>query len=349
MNFKELLTKTQTELLDLLPEVIKSYGYSAIITDYAQGYIKDSKAPTLVAHLDTINTHRSSYSYLYTKQPTAHKEIAPMAEDIIFSDKYILLSPEANSSLSCLGADDRVGVKTIIDILDRGLRPNILFTTNEEVGCKGSHAIEENGTFKELDQSPMFIQIDRGVHEGSWNEMVFYNYDYTSISSIYDFLKDHYTLARGSYTDVAVLGSYFNKPIVNLSASYKNEHQRNEFINLEAYASNLNSLYQFLEWIAKQDTSDWKYSEKSTVYNYTGNVYKYNTVSFYIQHIYTGAFIEGYRTVINYTKENPDTYDMVLDNLDLAYCYGYSFDTLEDLKKLLENDEDLINNIRIPN
>lgn len=264
MEFKELLTLTQNELMTLLTSKLSEASYSVSGGDYYLAGVNTlaPDSPCLVAHLDTINTHRSNH-YGYTwKKDTKKGGTTPTENDILVTDKYILLSPESNPDIACLGGDDRVGVKTILDILDAGLRPNILFTTNEEIGCVGSNQIIQNGDCYELADSAMFIQIDRGVHEGYWNEMVFYDYDHKAHPEIFNELSKYYTLANGSYTDVAVLGPHFNRPIVNLSASYMNEHTRDEFINLTAYRTNLTSLKSFLVWIGSQDTSGWNFVEK---------------------------------------------------------------------------------------
>lgn len=270
-NFITLLTQTQQEIKANLTKYIKSKGYTNIIdTEDAVAFISPKEnQPLLVAHLDTINSKRAGnssnttyYGYYGGVGGETEQEDTPQAEDILVTDKYILLSPEHNSDIYCLGADDRVGVKTILDMLDKGNIPHILFTTDEESGCIGSRALINDPSFDVLNEATMLIQVDRGVHEGKWNEMVFYSYDHNSVPSIYEELSKYYSLATGSYTDVAVLGPKYNKPIVNLSASYKNEHGTDEFINLEAYKNNTESLDKFIKWAEKQDTTSWVYTSK---------------------------------------------------------------------------------------
>mgnify|MGYP000939118766 CR=1 FL=1 len=264
-TFKELLTLTQNKLGDKLYDwLVNDYGYDVIDHGYIiQGISKNPNAPVLVAHLDTINTHRNASETTYSARlSTEVPQGAPKLSDIIFHNDIIMLHPLANSKVACLGADDRCGVKTILDILDMGFRPHILFTTDEEIGCQGSKKAVEEKLLEEFSEASMLIQVDRGVHEGYWNEMVFYNYDKDSIPEIYNELSKYYKLATGSYTDVATLGPYLNKPIVNLSASYMNEHKRTEFIYITAYENNLESLSKFLLWLDTQDTSSWKYTAK---------------------------------------------------------------------------------------
>lgn len=267
-NFIDVLTKTQSEMMEWLPEILSSYGYQVTVTEYMVKAISLLENQVcLVAHLDTINTKDygigfGKYGYMYTKTELTEKEKTPTVKDILVTEKYILLSPEHNENIDCLGADDRVGVKTILDILSMGLRPHILFTTDEEIGCVGSRKAVEENSLEELREASMLIQIDRGVHEDSWHEMVTYSFEPNSHPEIFEELGKTFTMATGSYTDVAILGSYLNKPIVNVSASYKNEHHTDEFINLEAYDYNTKGLIKFIKWAIQQDTSDWKYVAK---------------------------------------------------------------------------------------
>lgn len=280
-QFKELLTLTQDELGGKLVDwLLNDYNYDVIDHGYViQGISDTPNAPVLVAHLDTINTHRNANETTYSARLTTEEPVgAPKLSDIIFHNDIIMLHPLANSKVACLGADDRCGVKTILDILDMGFRPHILFTTDEEIGCQGSKKAVAEKLLEEFSEASMLIQVDRGVHEGYWNEMVFYNYDKDSIPEIYDELSKYYKLATGSNTDVATLGPYLNKPIVNLSASYMNEHKRTEFIHIPSYEKNLEGLSKFLLWLDTQDTSSWEYKAKpipKAVTTYSGNYGSY--------------------------------------------------------------------------
>ena len=285
-TFKELLTLTQNELGDMLVDwLLNEYNYNVIDHGYIiQGVSEQPNAPVLVAHLDTINTHRNNNETKYSARLSTEEPVgAPKLSDIIFHNDIIMLHPLSNPKLACLGADDRCGVKTILDILDMGFRPHILFTTDEEVGCQGSRKAVNEKLLEEFSGASMLIQVDRGVHEGYWNEMVFYNYDKDSIPEIYDELSKYFKLATGSYTDVATLGPYLNKPIVNISASYMNEHKRTEFISITAYDKNLEGLSKFLLWLDTQDTSSWEYTAKPipnvTTYGGYGNYGSYYGMS----------------------------------------------------------------------
>ena len=362
-TFIDVLTKTQSEMQEWLPEVLADYGYQIKITDYMiQAISSEENQPCLVAHLDTINTKRknSGYSYGTYYQTTAttstEKDRTPEEEDILVTDHYILLSPECKSSIQCLGADDRVGVKTILDILEMGLRPHILFTTDEEVGCVGSRkAIEENA-LEGLKMASMLIQIDRGVHESSWHEMVTYDFYPESHKEIFDELRKTYKMATGSYTDVAVLGPHLDKPIVNVSASYRHEHTTDEFINLDAYEYNTQGLVKFIEWAQKQDTSNWKYVAKPkpvTTHTRTSDFTNYppkfgierpslwekdkgyGKAEDYLTEMCKSQFMQPLSIFNHYIDEGYDEEEL-LDYLDLAYSLGAEFTNVWQLNYILE-------------
>lgn len=363
-TFIDVLTKTQTEMQEWLPEVLADYGYQIKVTDYMiQAISSEENQPCLVAHLDTINTKRKNSSYSYgtyyqtTTVTSTEKDRTPEEEDILVADHYILLSPECKSSIQCLGADDRVGVKTILDILEMGLRPHILFTTDEEVGCVGSRKAVEENALEGLREASMLIQIDRGVHERSWHEMVTYDFDPESHKEIFDELRKTYTMATGSYTDVAVLGPHLNKPIVNVSASYRHEHTTDEFINLYAYAYNTQGLIKFIKWAQEQDTSEWKYVAKyvppKPVYTRTSDFTNYppkfglarpslwvkgkgyGKAEDYLTEMCKSQFMRPKDIFDRFIDEGYDEEEL-LDCLDLAYSLGAEFTNMWQLNYILE-------------
>lgn len=368
-TFIDVLTKTQSEMQEWLTEILAEYGYQIKVTDYMiQAISLEENQPCLVAHLDTINTKRKNYNYgsYYATDPalikvtSTEKDRTPEEEDILVTDHYILLSPECKSSIQCLGADDRVGVKTILDILDMGLRPHILFTTDEEVGCVGSRKAVEENALEGLKMASMLIQIDRGVHESSWHEMVTYDFDPESHKEIFNELRKTYKMATGSYTDVAVLGPHLDKPIVNVSASYRHEHTTDEFINLDAYEYNTQGLVKFIKWAQEQDTSDWKYVAKPkpkpkpvTTYTRTSDFTNYppkfgeerpslwekgkgyGKASDYLTEMCKSQFMQPLSIFNRYLDEGYDEEEL-LDYLDLAYSLGAEFTNVWQLNYILE-------------
>lgn len=146
----------------------------------------------LVAHLDTI-----------FKSPPQN----------IFYDrtKNVMWSPDG------LGADDRAGVFAIVQILKSGLRPTVIFTTDEEMGCLGADFLAEQVPVPPTDLK-YIIQLDR---RGS-NDCVFYscnNPDFDAYVESFGFVTNF-----GSFSDISVICPAWKIAGVNLSIGYYDEH-----------------------------------------------------------------------------------------------------------------------------
>ena len=165
-------------------------------------------------------------------------------------------------------------------------------------------------------------------------------------------------MATGSYTDVAVLGPHLDKPIVNVSASYRHEHTTEEFINLDAYKYNTQGLIKFIKWAVKQDTSEWKYVAKPkpkpvTTYTRTSDFTNYppkfgeerpslwekgkgyGKAEDYLTEMCKSRFMQPKNIYDRYLDEGYDEEDL-LDCLDLAYSLGAEFTNVWQLNYILE-------------
>lgn len=127
--------------------LIHKYKYDKNKIIYTKNFlIAEGEIPVaLVAHLDTVFTY--------------------LPEEIYYDNKAkVMWSPQG------LGADDRAGVYSIIEILELGYRPHIIFTTEEESGCLGAQIM-----LSKIPDSPFelkyIIQLDR---QGE-NDSVFYD------------------------------------------------------------------------------------------------------------------------------------------------------------------------------
>ena len=107
MNLRITETAFELHLRKIYPTVLETKDYIC-----AEGVIPIA----LVAHMDTVFFKPATTIY-YDRQ------------------KNTMWSPMG------LGADDRAGVFAIIQILQSGLRPHIIFTTDEEKGCLGAEAL----------------------------------------------------------------------------------------------------------------------------------------------------------------------------------------------------------------
>lgn len=150
----------------------------------------------LVAHLDTV-----------FKNPP---------HDIFYDRvKNVMWSPDG------LGADDRAGVYAIVQILKSGLRPTVIFTTDEELGCVGADALAEQVKTPPVDLKYV-IELDR---RGS-NDCVFYscnNPEFDAYVESFGFVTNF-----GSFSDISVICPEWKIAGVNLSIGYYDEHSVSE-------------------------------------------------------------------------------------------------------------------------
>ena len=125
-----------------------------------------------------------------------------------------------------LGADDRAGVFLIIKLIQAGYRPNVLFTTGEELGGLGAlDFIKEHP--KAPNKTNFIIELDRR----NAVDAVFYdcgNQEFKSFILDYGFKE-----AKGLFSDISFIAPAWNIAAVNLSIGYYNEHTLKEFLKLK--------------------------------------------------------------------------------------------------------------------
>lgn len=133
---KLLVSLSEDNLKKSLKIILKNY-YNEEDLIYSKYYIaaKGEIPVALVAHLDTVHK-------LHTYE-LCHDQ-----------DKGVLWSPNG------IGADDRAGVFSILEILKKGYRPSIIFCCKEEVGGIGAgYFINEHPT--PFNGVKYLIELDR--------------------------------------------------------------------------------------------------------------------------------------------------------------------------------------------
>lgn len=195
-TFEQLCGLTQKAMHKTLSTYLKS-KYKRVVSTKDYIYAIGDIPIALVAHMDTV--------------------FARPAKDI-FYDRYknVIWSPEG------LGADDRAGIFAIIQIIRRGLRPHVIFTTDEEKGCLGADKLGRLPCpFNDL---RYIIQLDR---RGA-DDCVFYdcdNDDFVRYIEQFGFVE-----AIGSFTDICSLCPPWKVAGVNLSIGYRDEHSISEVL-----------------------------------------------------------------------------------------------------------------------
>ena len=195
-TFEQLCGLTQKAMHKTLSTYLKS-KYKRVVSTKDYIYAIGDIPIALVAHMDTVFT-RPARDIFYDRQ------------------KNVIWSPEG------LGADDRAGIFAIIQIIRKGLRPHIIFTTDEEKGCLGADKLGRLAC--PFDDLRYIIQLDR---RGA-DDCVFYdcdNDDFVKYVEQFGFVE-----AIGSFTDICSLCPPWKVAGVNLSIGYRDEHSISEVL-----------------------------------------------------------------------------------------------------------------------
>ena len=160
----------------------------------------------------------------------SHMDIHPII-NIDHKEKKLLSFLNTVYCKTGIGGDDRCGVLIILELLDRGYRPNIIFTEKEEVGRVGVRKLIDNHLDLLIDitkDSPYLMGLDRK----GFNEVVFCE---CKNEEFREFILNTYYLDYniGSFSDVSNLGPALNKAICNISVCYYSAHSENEYVNLK--------------------------------------------------------------------------------------------------------------------
>lgn len=237
--FKNLLEASPEKLMRMLNRILCGrYSNLTYTGDYL--YAIGDIPIGLVAHVDTV----------FPEPP----------EDIYYDrEKGVIWSPQG------LGADDRAGVFAILKIIQSGLRPTIIFTTDEEVGGLGAAQLVKDFPECLIPDLKYLIQLDR---RGT-NDCVFYdcyNEDFITYVESFGFIE-----AFGTFSDIAELCPAWDVVGVNLSIGYENEHTRYETLHLKPWMATIEKVKRMLK---EKDIPDFEYIEYS--YSYNGTKWGYD-------------------------------------------------------------------------
>ena len=206
----------ESSLVKALSKLLEKY-YSQEDIHATQDYIYTTgEIPvTLIAHLDTV-----------LARPPQEIYHDPMSG--------VLWSPNG------LGADDRAGVFSIIQLLERGYRPSVIFTTGEEIGGTGATKLTKDFS-SPLVETLFLVELDR---KGS-QDAVYYdcgNRDFESFITSFGF-----TTQLGSFSDISIIGPAWDRASVNLSIGYVNEHLMTEMLFYRDMFATIERVAQILD------------------------------------------------------------------------------------------------------
>lgn len=195
-TFESLATLSQGSLKKVMSAFLKKRYKNCIETDryiLAEGDIPIA----LVAHLDTVFE-------------------SPPKEVFFDQVKNVIFSPQG------LGADDRAGIFSIVQIINANFHPHIILTTDEEIGGYGAAAVSLlECPFKDL---KYIIELDRR----GGNDCVFYDCDNEEFINYIESFGFEWNF--GSYTDICEFCPAWKIAGVNLSVGYRDEHTVSEIL-----------------------------------------------------------------------------------------------------------------------
>ena len=186
-TLEEFLRPTQTQLFKKLCEM-----YHGNIL-YVKGkfiLVKGTAPIMLVAHLDTV-----------------HKE--PVRDICTSADGNILMSPQG------IGGDDRCGVYALVNAYEQSaIKPNLLFTCNEEVGGIGakyfSYLHSRGKLPKSLDKLKFIVEVDRkGIRDAVYYDCA--NADFETYIT-----GKGFKTAQGTFTDISIIAPKLGIAAVNV-------------------------------------------------------------------------------------------------------------------------------------
>lgn len=219
-SLKTIFKLEQSHLFEIMYKYLQK-KYTNILIDKKYIIAVGDIPIGLVAHLDTV-FNRPPIEFFYDKE------------------KNVIWSPQG------LGADDRAGVYSIIQIIEKGYLPTIILTKDEEAGCLGSKRM-----VKKIPTPPTklkyIIQLDR---QGK-DDCVFYNCNNLIFN---DYIKKFdFKIEFGSFSDISEICPVWGVAGVNLSIGYKYEHSFSELLYVDHM---YNTIYKVENMLKDVDNID---------------------------------------------------------------------------------------------
>lgn len=227
--------------LELLKDILKTPTYCGreeyIIAKITEHLMKMSLDYTIDEHGNIYVTKGVSdiYPCVVAHTDSVHRivDIEIVEHD---DDKNIIyaIDKSTGKKTGC-GGDNKAGVYVCLELLKKIDVLKVAFFVSEEYGCFGSILSDE--TF--YDNVGYCLQFD--APENNWvthycNGVKLFDENgdfYETIKPILDDYMGDYTLDRHPYTDVSILGAFYDFSCINYSVGYYNMHSPNEFVNVE--------------------------------------------------------------------------------------------------------------------
>lgn len=187
----------------------------------------------LVAHIDTVSDGKTTKGNLptivyrgdrNTIGRKMDKDTKPEPKKTVSKDGFVYY--QYSYSFECLGADDRAGVASILDLYRKFDNVAVLFCNFEESGGIGAGKFCKDyksfGLEHEFDKLKLFVEMDR---HGTKHYV-----DYVGNPDEVKKWVDSFGWAEdwGTYSDISTISDNLLIPSINVATGYYHEHTPNE-------------------------------------------------------------------------------------------------------------------------
>lgn len=150
------------------------------------------------------------------------------------------------------GFDDAAGIFGILKLLTKGYRPTIIFTTDEELCCKGVQQL-----VKDIPNCPVPLKYIIELDRQGQDDAVFYDCDNRDFI---DYIEEKlFNFNVGSYSDISVIGPAWGIACVNLSIGYLDEHSYREILRTDWFEETIEKVENLLSLATRKDVPSFKY------------------------------------------------------------------------------------------
>ena len=243
-----LLTSDQKKIKKVLAAYLKDKYSDVIETEHY--IIAKGKIPiALAAHMDTV------FETELIGLNSHHAE---------------LLYDREKNIMHCVGYggfDDKAGIFGILQIIQAGLRPHIILSTDEERGCIGAGELAKLEC--PFDDLRYIIQLDRRGTQ----DCVFYDLDTAACKDFVDYVENFgFVEAYGSFTDITEYCPAWGIAGVNLSIGYWAEHTQHEVLYVDPMMATIKKVRAML---TQKNIPVFPYIESYYAYNWKKGLHSF--------------------------------------------------------------------------